>query len=111
MRNVKRFQKIEIVSNKRVRYTFASPQEVVLGCLLKYSEVLKRPTQNLNQKSFLSWLLILLQFFYVRVMIQRFRVAEGILVENRFAFDNLFDCQFDFFHVQGIGNVRYGKNF
>ena len=54
---------------------------------------------------------ILLQFFYIGIMIQRFRVAEGILVENRLAFDNFFDRQFDFFHIQGIGDVRCGKNF
>ncbi len=53
---------------------------------------------------------IFLKFFYICIMIQRFRVAEGVLVENRFAFDNFFDRQFDFFHIQGIGDVRYGKN-
>ena len=53
---------------------------------------------------------IFLQFLDPRIVVERLRILEGVLVQNRLPLDDLLYRKLDLLHCQGVGNVRDGND-
>ncbi len=53
---------------------------------------------------------ILLQLGEIGKAFKGLRIPQRILIQHGFAFHDLLDSQFNFFHVERVGNVGYREN-